>query len=72
MQAPNSTPDGRVAIPREDEQTEANRLTMSLAGMALALLLVVIGLFLVQHLARKARVEDCLMAGRTNCDAIVR
>ena len=55
----------------EDEQAEANRITGSLAGLALALLLVVVGLFLVQNLATKARLEDCLLSGRTNCDAIL-
>ncbi len=39
--------------------------------MAFALLLVVVGLFLVQHLASKARLEDCLLSGRTNCDQIL-
>ena len=53
------------------EQTEANRLTSSLAGLALALLLVVVGLFLVQHLRDKARIEDCLLSGRLNCDQLV-
>ena len=55
----------------DDEQAEANRITSSLAGLALALLLVVVGLYLVQNLSSKARLEDCLMSGRNNCDALV-
>ena len=55
-----------------DEAAEENRLTASLAGLAVALLVVVAGLFLIQHLRDKARVEDCLMAGRSNCDAVLR
>ncbi len=55
----------------EAEQQEANRVTTSLAGLALALLLVVVGLFLVQHLRDKARLEDCLMSGRMNCDQLL-
>ena len=55
-----------------DEAAEENRLTASLAGLAVALLVVVAGLFLVQHLRDKARVEDCLMSGRSNCDAVLR
>lgn len=55
----------------DEQETEANRVTRSLAGMAFALLLVVIGLFLVQHLASKARLEDCLLSGRMNCDLIL-
>ena len=55
----------------EDEQAEANRVTVSLAGLAFALLLVVVGLFLVQQLASKAKLEDCLLSGRRNCDAMM-
>ena len=55
----------------EDEQAEANRITASLAGLALALVLVVIGLFLVQNLTSKSRLEDCLLAGRSDCDAMM-
>ncbi len=54
-----------------DEAAEANRLTASLAGLAVALMLVVAGLFLIQQLRDKARVEDCLMSGRFNCDAML-
>lgn len=56
---------------REDEDG-ADRQTASLAALALLLLLVVLGLFLVRTLASKAAVEDCLMAGRQNCDAVLR
>ena len=55
----------------EDDQAEATRVTNSLAAMAFALALVVVGLFLVQQLAHKARVEDCLLSGRRNCDAMI-
>lgn len=47
------------------------RQTNALAGLAIALALAVGALFLVQHLRREGTVEDCLMAGRTNCDAPV-
>ena len=53
----------------EDEAGEEDRVTLSLAGLALALLLVVAGLFLVTHLRDKTVIEDCLLAGRVNCDA---
>lgn len=55
----------------EDEAAEEDRLTASLAGLAVALMLVVAGLFLIQHLRDKARIEDCLMSGRFNCDAVL-
>jgi hypothetical protein len=52
-----------------DQPGDADRQTATLAGLAIALLLVVVGLFLVQELRAKARVEDCLLAGRRDCDA---
>lgn len=59
------------ATTREDDQAEDNRVTRSLAGMVVALFLVVASLFLIQMLQFKAHVEDCLMSGRANCDAVV-
>ncbi len=48
----------------EEDEEDANRQTASLAGVAITLLLLVVGLFLVHELHAKAVVEDCLMAGR--------
>lgn len=50
---------------------ETNRVTASLAGLAFMLALVIGGLLLVRHLHNNAKVEECLMAGRINCDAVV-
>lgn len=61
----------RMSVECEDAQKQEDRVTVSLAGLAVALLVVVVGLFLVQHLASKARVEDCLLSGRMNCDAML-
>ncbi len=61
----------RMSSGYEDEQAQANRLTGSLAGLAFALFLVVVGLVLVQHLASKARLEDCLLSGRIDCDSML-
>ncbi len=47
------------------------RQTNALAGLAIALALAVCALFLFQHLKKEGEVEDCLMAGRSNCDALV-
>ena len=55
----------------ETEQAEANRVTASLAGLAAALLFVVVSLTVVHHLRDAGRVEDCLMSGRNNCDQLV-
>ena len=49
----------------------ADRQTESLVGIVIILVLLVSSLFLVQHLRRANAVEDCLMAGRLNCDLLV-
>jgi hypothetical protein len=55
----------------DDDEEGADRQTASLAGMAVTLLIVVVCLFLLRELHNKAAVEDCLLAGRNNCDTIV-
>ena len=50
-----------------DEQAEADRQTASLAGLAVTLLLIVFGLFLVEELHAKSVLEDCLLSGQTRC-----
>jgi hypothetical protein len=54
-----------------DPQKDADRQTASLAGMAVALALVVAGLFLVHQLYLKTQVEDCLLSGRLNCASLI-
>jgi hypothetical protein len=49
----------------------ADRQTASLAGVAITLLLLVVGVFLVHELHAKGAIEDCLMSGRSNCDQLV-
>ena len=61
----------RQVVHYEDDEAEDNRVTLSLAGLAIALLVVVASLFVVHTLSQKAQVEDCLLAGRTNCDLVV-
>lgn len=55
----------------EDESMAANRITASLAGLTFALVLVLGGLFLLRGLTEKSRVEDCLLAGRIDCDRVL-
>jgi hypothetical protein len=51
---------------RDDEV--ANRRTASLGGLAIALFLVVLGLFLVRGLHVADTILDCRDAGQINCD----
>ncbi len=62
----------RLIAPSTDKLYEdANRQTTALAGLAVTLFLVVIALFLFRELHQNAAIEDCLMAGRANCDLLV-
>jgi hypothetical protein len=61
-------------LPDESEEPERSRLPdprrAALLGLILTLLLVVVGLVLVRVLTRASRLQDCVMAGRTNCAPI--
>jgi len=62
---------GHRVLDEFDDLEAADRQTASLAGVAVILLLLVVGLFLIRELHAKSMIEDCLLAGRSNCDAIV-
>jgi hypothetical protein len=49
-------------------EDDADRQTAALSGLAIALLLIVVGLLVVRALRIEARLEDCLLAGRLVCD----
>jgi hypothetical protein len=53
-----------------DEREYADRFTATLAGMAMALFLTVVGLYLAEQLAIVSKQEDCLLQGRLNCTRI--
>jgi hypothetical protein len=53
-----------------ERQEEEDRFTQSLAALALSLLLMGIGLWLAEALAAEARLEDCLLQGRMNCERV--
>jgi hypothetical protein len=52
---------------RETREEEDSRFTMSLAGLAVALFLMLVGLYVIQGLMAQSRLEDCFLQGRTNC-----
>jgi len=57
-------------LAREREEDRI-RMRTNIAALAMAVLLVGLGWLLVQKLGQSARMQDCLMAGRTNCAPIV-
>lgn len=61
----------RQWIDTEDDETGANRQTASLAGLAIALFLVVVGLFLIRTLHRQCMEQDCGLQGGTSCQAMI-
>jgi hypothetical protein len=62
---------GRQRFKTEACTTDAaNRQTLSLAGLAVTLAVLVASVYLVQRLSHTTRVEDCLMANRLNCDRV--
>jgi hypothetical protein len=65
MTEPRPAPD-----PVRDRE-DADRRTSGLAAIVVVLLLLIGGLLLTQTLRKKSQLEDCLMAGRRDCDSLV-
>jgi hypothetical protein len=42
----------------------------AIAGLAIAAVLLVVGLWLAHALTASSKMQDCLMSGRTNCNVI--
>ena len=54
-----------------EENNDRGRLRRSFAGLAVALLLAVAGIYLMARLHKQNEIEVCLEAGHHNCDALV-
>lgn len=52
---------------RREREEDDRRFTSSLAGLAVALLLIWVGLYIVERLAAESKLEDCLLQGRADC-----
>lgn len=57
--------------PKDKDEDDASRQTRSLAALALLLALVVLAIFIIQRLRLEGEIEDCLMAGRSDCDRLI-
>lgn len=42
----------------------------AIAGLAIAVVLLAVGLWLAHELTASSKMQDCLMSGRTNCNVI--
>jgi hypothetical protein len=58
----------RSCEPDDDEADQ--RRSAALIGLIIILALAIAGVVLVRELRKRFRIEDCLMAGRTNCAPI--
>jgi hypothetical protein len=56
-------------IKPEDAESQGSR-TPAMAGLAIAVVLLVVGLWLARELTAASKMQDCLMSGRTNCNVI--
>ncbi|HUB97233.1 MAG TPA: hypothetical protein VL993_15030 [Stellaceae bacterium] len=62
-------PARQIEIERQEKEDDA-RFTTSLAGLAVALLLGIASLYLLDALAAESNLEDCLLQGRMDCEPI--
>jgi hypothetical protein len=60
----NTKPDN---IKPQDSESDGSR-TPAMAGLAIAVVLLVVGLWLARELTAASKMQDCLMSGRTNCN----
>ena len=60
----------RSARPALDPEEERRRIRSNVAALIFAGFLIAVGWILVHKLGQSARMQDCLMSGRTNCNPI--
>jgi hypothetical protein len=54
--------------PEQDDGSGSR--TPAIAGLAIAAVLLVAGLWLAHELTAASKMQDCVMSGRTNCNVI--
>ena len=54
--------------PKQDHEPE-NR-NGAIAGLVIAIVLLVVGVWLARDLTAASKLQDCVMSGRTNCNVI--
>jgi hypothetical protein len=53
-----------------DDPDQSGNRRPAIAGLAIAVVLLVVGLWLAHELTAASKMQDCLMSGRTNCNVI--
>jgi len=54
----------------DPEPEKAQSRGPAIMGLAIAVLLLAVGLWLAHDLSAASKLQDCLMSGRTNCAVI--
>jgi hypothetical protein len=55
---------------KRDEKKQSESRRPAIAGLAIAVVLLLAGLWLAHELTAASKMQDCLMSGRTNCNEI--
>jgi hypothetical protein len=53
-----------------DDPERGGSQRAAIAGLAIAAVLLAVGLWLAHDLTAASKMQDCLMSGRTNCNVI--
>jgi hypothetical protein len=53
-----------------DDPEQGGNRHAAVAGLAIAAVLLVVGIWLAHELTAASKLQDCLMSGRTNCAVI--
>jgi hypothetical protein len=56
--------------PKQRKKQQGGNRNGAVAGLAIAVVLLVVGVWLAHELTAASRLQDCLMSGRTNCNTI--
>jgi hypothetical protein len=60
----------KPAKPKSQNREPRQNNTPAMAGLAIAAVLLVVGLWLAHELRAASKMQDCVMTGRTNCNVI--
>jgi hypothetical protein len=53
-----------------DDPEQGGNQRKAVAGLAIAVVLLAVGVWLAHELRAASKLQDCLMSGRTNCNTI--
>lgn len=56
--------------PKSDRDREPDNRNGAIAGLVIAIVLLVVGVWLARDLSAASKLQDCLMSGRSNCAVI--